>query len=126
MLNPCPGWSTRISCLLILKHFKCQILNGGSTVSGSSLLLRGRETVQAVLVSLEDELGLLDQRFGELLATAQNPDCSSWPNPEVRLEEWEGEMRGEVSGSWVHSCAALGTAVNNLCMAAEHHLSYLD
>lgn len=38
-----------------------------------------------MLVSLEDELGLLDQRFGELLGTAQNPDCSSWPNAEVCL-----------------------------------------
>ena len=47
--------------------------------------------MQAVLVSLEDELGLLDQRFGELLATAQNPDCCSWPNPEVRMGEREGE-----------------------------------
>ena len=44
-----------------------------------------RESVQAVVVSLEDELRLLDQRFGELLASAQSPDCSAWPNAEVGL-----------------------------------------
>ena len=50
---------------------------------GEHSVLHRRESVQAVIVSLEDELRLLDARFAELLAKAQSQDCSAWASAEV-------------------------------------------
>jgi hypothetical protein len=87
----------------------------------TSHVLGDRETVEAVVLSLEDELAVLDMRYAALLRDADDvDDCNGIENDEESERRWAIPALVSVSGcgtkKWRGTLGTVGVAGRSVCL----------